>query len=781
MSELMENPRDAVAIGSFAERAYLAYAVMVVKDRAIPMVQDGQKPVQKRCLYSMWAAGQKPDTKHVKSARVVGDVLGKLHPHGDSSVYDAMVRLAQEFTVRYPLMDGQGNFGSLDGDSPAAMRYTEIRLSPIADLLLAEVDRGTVDFQDNYDGAFQEPKVLPARLPFTLLNGASGIAVGMACDLPPHNLREVAAACVAYFRDPEISAAALLEHIPGPDFPGGGKLISSAADIAAAYANGQGSLRVRARHDFEEMARNQWQLVITEFPPGCSAKKVLEELDALADPKLRDPKKDKLKPQQLVAKQLVLALIDNVRDESDKSTAVRLVIEPKTSKVRREDLLAFLFANTSLESSVKINLTVVGLDGNPCRKSLRDLVAEWAAFRVTTVTRRCRFRLDEVLHRLHILDGRKIALLHIDEVIRVIRESDEPKAALIERFGLSETQAQDILEIRLRQLARLEWIKLEKEIGELTSEKDRLERLLSSESAMRRQIIKEIEADATRFGDARRTLIEEDASAASGAPALAVADEPVTVILSKNGWLRARPGHGIDPAQLACKAGDEILALIETRSVLPVVMIDSNGRAYSIMASDAPTGRGDGVPITSLIETQNGGRIVHVLSADPATKYLFAGDNGYGFVSELGNLVARPRSGKAFLTLDDGELPLPPVRLPAAAAAAENAAGDELWVGCASTSGRFLCFPIAEMKELDRGKGVKLIGLDSGAKLAALFTLTGEAIVLQLAIRGRVLPLTLAGEDLARHRVRRAAKGSHLPKNGIVVGLGVAPVKAAKK
>ena len=773
MSSTEELPREGVAIGSFAERAYLAYAIMAVKDRAIPMVHDGQKPVQKRILFSMWEAGQKADSKPVKSARVVGDVLGKLHPHGDTAVYDAMVRLAQDFTVRYPLMDGQGNFGSLDGDSPAAMRYTEIRLAPIAELLLSEVDRGTVDFQDNYDGSFQEPKVLPARLPFTLLNGASGIAVGMACDLPPHNLKEVAAACVAYIRNPEISVGELMTHLPGPDFPGGGKLISPAADILSAYESGQGSLRVRARYEFEEMARNQWQVVITEFPPGCSAKKVLEELDALADPKLKDPKKDKLKPQQLVAKQRVLSLIDNVRDESDKSTSVRLVIEPKNSKVNRDELMAFLFAGTSLESSVKINLTVVGLEGNPSRKSLKMLVGEWASFRLTTVTRRCQFRLDEVDRRLHILEGRKIAFLHIDEVIRIIRESDEPKSALMSAFGLSDTQAQDILEIRLRQLARLEWIKLEKEVAELSKEKTKLERLLNSPKAMREAIIGEIEADAARYGDDRRTVIEEEASASSGLPVAAVADEPVTVILSKNGWLRARPGHGVDLTQVGFKPGDELLAAVETRTVLPVVLLDSDGRSYSFQASEAPTGRGDGIPITSLIEVQNGARLLYLLAGDPESKYLFAGDGGYGFVSALKNLVARPRSGKAFLTLDDGELPLPPLLLPA------DTRG--LWIGGSTTSGRFPVFPFAEMREFDKGKGVKLVGLEPGATLAKLLPLHGDRVVLQLNIRGRIMPLVLAGEELDQHRVHRGAKGTCLPKQGVVVGVGPVVKRSEEK
>ena len=764
MSNLKDLPIESVPIGAFAERAYLAYAVMSVKDRALPMAQDGQKPVQKRLLYAMWDSGQVADAKHVKSARVVGEVLGKYHPHGDTAVYDAMVRLAQGFTVRYPLVDGQGNFGSLDGDSPAAMRYTETRLAPIAELLLAEVDRGTVDFTDNYDGSFREPRILPARLPFTLLNGATGIAVGMACDLPPHNLKEVAAACAAYFRNPALTVAELMTHIPGPDFPGGGTLISAPADIQAAYETGQGSVRVRGKHEIEDLARNQWQVVITEFPPGCSAKRVLEELDALADPKVKDARKDKLKPQQSATKALLLSLIDNARDESDKSTPVRLVIEPKTSKVSRDELLAFLFANTSLESSVKVNLTVIGLDGNPSRKNLKDLVAEWGEFRRETVVLRCRHRLEEVDRRLHILDGRKIALLHIDEIIRVIRESDEPKPALMSAFGLTDAQAQDILEIRLRQLARLEWIRLEKEHRELSDEKAGLERLLSSEDTLRDEIIKEIEADAAKFGDARRTVIEEGVAAGSAnfvAPT--VTDEPVTVILSRNGWLRARTGHGVDLSQVGFRAGDELLAAIETRTVLPLVLLDTNGRAYSINASEAPTGRGDGVPITSLIEIQNGGKLAFMLSGEPEAKYLFAGAGGYGFVTALKSLVARPRAGKAFLTLDKGEAPLAPLALP------QETSG--LFIGAGTSAGRFLVFPFEQMKELEKGMGVKIAGLDPGATLCFLCALRGDRLALRINIRGRVMPLVLSGEDLAKHRVNRGAKGCYLPKKGVVVGV----------
>ena len=763
MGNLNDFPENSVLIDEQAERDYLTYAIMSVKERALPQVEDGQKPVQKRILYSMWNSGQKPEAKHVKSARVVGEVLGKLHPHGDSSVYDAMVRLAQDFTVRYPLMDGQGNFGSLDGDRAAAFRYTEIRLAPIADLLLSEVERGTVDFLDNYDGTSREPRVLPARLPFTLLNGASGIAVGMACEIPSHNLKEVAAACVAYLKKPTLSIAEIFTYLPGPDFPGGGKLISSVADIQAAYTAGSGSLRVRGLYEIEELARGQWQLVFTQFPPGCSAKKVLQELDDVADPKVKDPKKDKLSLKQISSKQLTLSMIDAARDESDKSTKVRLVIEPRTAKVDRNELIAFLFANTSLESSVGVNLTVVGLDSNPNRKNILQLVSEWAEFRFTSVTRRCQHRLNDVVDRLHILDGRKIAFLHIDKVIKAIRESDEPKAALISQFGLTEIQAQDILEIRLRQLAKLEWIKIENEMKALSTEKDELERLLASDTLMRKLIIKEIEADAKQYGDARRTVIVEEApSTSSAARAPVVVDEPVTVLLSKNGWLRARTGHGLDLTQLNFKTGDALSGVIETRSTYPVVFLDSRGRTYSIQASDAPSGRGDGVPVTSLIELQDGAKLCHMLSGDPDTQYIFAGEAGYGFYTALKNLVARPRAGKAFLSLDDKELPLAPLPLPS------DLSG--LWLGCGSDAGRFIVFALDELKELPKGKGVKLISLDKNAKACGLLSFSGEKLLLKLALRGRNFKLILEGEELAKHRGHRAAKGVYLPKKGLVLG-----------
>ncbi|HVL59506.1 MAG TPA: DNA topoisomerase IV subunit A, partial [Burkholderiaceae bacterium] len=489
---------DSLTLAHYAERAYLDYAVSVVKGRALPDVADGQKPVQRRILYAMHEMGLGPAAKPVKSARVVGDVLGRYHPHGDTAAYDALVRMAQEFTLRYPLIDGQGNFGSRDGDGAAAMRYTEARLTNYARLLLDEIDQGTVDFVPNYDGSTTEPALLPARLPMVLLNGASGIAVGLATEIPPHNLKEVAAAAVMVLRNPKATIDDVLAATPGPDFPGGGQIISPAADIRETYASGRGSVKVRARHEIEDLARGQWRLVVNELPHGVSAQRVLEEIEELTNPKVRLGKKS-LTAEQQQLRQLVLSVLDTVRDESGRDAPVRLVFEPKTSRIDQQELVRILLAHTSLEVGVPVNLVMIGRDGRPRQKGLVEILREWGEFRIATVTRRTRHRLGKVEDRIHILEGRQIVLLNIDEVIRIIRNSDEPKPALIAAFSLSDRQAEDILEIRLRQLARLEAIRIEKELAELRGERTQLQALLASESAMRRQVIKEIEADAKQY------------------------------------------------------------------------------------------------------------------------------------------------------------------------------------------------------------------------------------------------------------------------------------------
>ncbi|TFI19104.1 DNA topoisomerase IV subunit A, partial [Herbaspirillum sp. 3C11] len=535
-ANLFEQPAppegESLTLSTFAERAYLDYAISVVKGRALPDVADGQKPVQRRILYAMNELGLNATAKPRKSAAVVGDVLGKLHPHGDQSVYDALVRMAQDFSLRYPLIDGQGNFGSRDGDGAAAMRYTEARLTPISKLLLDEIDMGTVDFQPNYDGSTEEPKLLPARLPFLLLNGASGIAVGMATEIPSHNLREVARAAVAMIRNPKITHAELMTHVTGPDFPGGGQIITPPSTIAEIYQSGRGSLKVRARWKIEDMARGQWQAVITELPPGVSSQKVLEEIEELTNPKIKLGKKT-LTPEQQAQKQSILAMLDAVRDESGREAPVRLVFEPKSKNQDQTEFMNTLLAQTSLETSSSINLVMIGGDGRPRQKGLTDILGEWIAFRFVTITRRSQFKLQKVEDRIHILEGREAILLNIDKVIRIIRESDEPKPALIEAFKLSDRQAEDILEIRLRQLARLETIKIQQELAELRNEKSTLMDLLDNPSSMKRLVIKEIEADDKQFGDDRRTIIEEAEKAVLEQK---VIDEPVTVIISQKGW-----------------------------------------------------------------------------------------------------------------------------------------------------------------------------------------------------------------------------------------------------
>ncbi|MGN6231720.1 MAG: DNA topoisomerase IV subunit A [Trinickia sp.] len=738
---------ESLTLGHYAERAYLDYAVSVVKGRALPDVSDGQKPVQRRILFAMSEMGLASDAKPVKSARVVGDVLGKYHPHGDQSAYDALVRLAQDFSMRYPLIDGQGNFGSRDGDGAAAMRYTEARLTPIAKLLLDEIDEGTVDFAPNYDGSFQEPKLLPARLPFLLLNGASGIAVGLATEIPSHNLREVAAAAVAMIRHPKITHAELMDMLPGPDFPGGGQIISSASEIAAAYEAGRGSLKVRARWKIEDLARGQWQLVVTELPPNTSGQKVLEEIEELTNPKIKLGKKS-LTPEQLQTKQTLLALLDAVRDESGKDAPVRLVFEPKSSRIDQTEFVHSLLAHTSLESNAALNLVMIGADGRPRQKGIIEILGEWIGFRFATVTRRTRHRLTKVDDRIHILEGRMIVFLNIDEVIRIIRESDEPKAALMSAFGLSERQADDILEIRLRQLARLEKIKIEKELEALRDEKSKLEELLANESSMKRQVIKEIEADAKQYGDERRTLIQQEKRATFEAR---VVDEPVTVVVSRRGWVRALKGHGLDVAGFTFKDGDGLYAAFQCRTPDTLIAWGSKGRVYSVAVASLPGGRGDGAPVTSLIDLEPGTHLMHYYAASAEQALLLASSNGYGFIARVGDMVSRVKAGKSFMTIDEGAQPLAP--MPVLPQAAQ--------VACLSSTGRLAVFGLDEMKTLSAGgRGIILMGLDDGEKLAQALAIGPAGVVLLGTGRGgKPQEEKLAGAALAAHVGKRARRG----------------------
>ncbi len=747
------NGGESLTLSTFAERAYLDYAISVVKGRALPDVCDGQKPVQRRILYSMNELGLNASAKPRKSATVVGDVLGKLHPHGDQSVYDALVRMAQDFSLRYPLIDGQGNFGSRDGDGAAAMRYTEARLTPIAKLLLDEIGQGTVDFIPNYDGSTEEPALLPARLPMALLNGASGIAVGMATEIPSHNLREVAGAAVALIRNPKLSHAELMELVPGPDFPGGGQLITPAAQIADMYASGRGSMKVRARWKIEEMARGQWQAVVYELPPGTSSQKVLEEIEELTNPKIKLGKKA-LSPEQLALKQQVLGALDTIRDESGRAAPVRLVFEPKSKNQDQNEFMLMLLAHTSLETSAPMNLVMIGGDGRPRQKGLTEILTEWIAFRFATVTRRTQHRLGKVDDRIHILEGRETILLNIDEVIHIIRNADEPKAALIERFNLSDRQAEDILEIRLRQLARLEAIKIQQELAELRKERQSLQDLLDNPSSMKRLIIREIEADAKLYGDGRRTVIEE---AQRASVEQKIVDEPVTVIISQKGWVRARTGTGHDRGQFTFKAGDALHDAIECRTVDTLLGFGDNGRVYSVPVAALPNARGDGVPITTLVDLSGGARLLHYFAGPAATQLLMASDAGFGFITKAGDMVSRQKSGKSFLTLDDGAKPLAPsVVLPDASA-----------IAVISEKSRLLVFGMDEMKVLSNGgRGVTLMELDPKEKLVAACAITQKGVTVlgignaQKVKEERMTPHALAEGE---HFGKRARKGKPMP------------------
>ena len=697
------NPEEFLSLGIYAERAYLDYAISVVKGRALPEVADGQKPVQRRILFAMNEMGLRADAKPVKSARVVGDVLGKFHPHGDQSAYDALVRLAQDFSLRYPLIDGQGNFGSRDGDGAAAMRYTEARLTKIASLLLAEIDEGTIDFVPNYDGSFKEPKLLPARLPFVLLNGASGIAVGMATEIPSHNLREVASAAVALMKSPKTSLDDLLKHIPGPDFPGGGQIISPASEIAQIYEGGRGSVKVRARWTIEELARGQWQVVVNELPPATSAQRVLQEIEELTNPKVKLGKKS-LTTEQNNLKQTILNVLDSVRDESSRESPVRLVFEPKSKNVEPNEFITLLLAHTSLESNASINLVMIGNDGRPRQKGLKEILTEWIEFRVGTVTRRTQHRLGKVKDRMHILEGRKIVFLNIDKVIKLIRNSDEPKPDLMKAFKLTERQAEDILEIRLRQLARLEGIKIEQELKELKGQKAELDELLSNESALRKHIIKEIESDAKEFGDARRTLMKEDERAVAE---VKVIDEPVTVIVSQRGWVRVRQGHEHDPQQFTFKAGDALYDTFECRTVDQMLGFGSDGRVYTVAVSELPGARGDGSPLTSYVNLAPGSQMVAYYAGHADDLVLISTKGGNGFLANVADMITRNKAGKSFVGLDKktpGDAPL---------GAAKVSEGMRQVV-CLSENGRLLVFPLDELKRLPTGgKGVILMGLDA--------------------------------------------------------------------
>ena len=671
-----------------------------------------------------------------------------------------MVRMAQDFTLRYPLIDGVGNFGSRDGDGAAAMRYTEARLTPIAELLLGELNMGTVDFVPNYDGAFEEPMHLPARLPMVLLNGASGIAVGLATEIPSHNLIEVTQAAIALLKKPGMTTAEIMQHIAAPDFAGGGHIITSASDLQHIYETGRGSIRVRARYEIEKLARGQWRVIVTELPPNSSAQKVLAEIEEQTNPKPKAGKKQ-LSQEQLNTKKLMLELLEKVRDESDSMAPVRLVFEPKSSRIDAENFVTTLMAQTSLEGNVPINLVMMGLDNRPAQKNLPTILQEWLDFRVVTITRRLKFRLNQVEKRIHILDGRMIAFLHIDAVIKVIREADEPKPELMAAFHLSEVQAEDILEIRLRQLARLEGFKLENELKDLREEQKQLNHVLSDEGAKKREIIKEMREDLKKFGDERRTLVQV---AERATLTQTTTDEPISIILSQKGWIRTRVGHQLDLSLTSFKEGDGLQQVLEGRTIQPVIVLDSHGRTYTLDAAEIPGGRGEGIPVSSLIELQNNAKVVAILTGDSQQHYVLANSGGYGFIVKLSDMVSRIKSGKVLMNLEPTETLLPPI-----AVYAVSLAKPQTNLVLASSANRLLSFALNELKIMSKGRGLQLMSLGEHETLAQMTVVSGETFVVEsIGKRGGIHTETLRVQDI---NAKRGRKGKLLEIAGRVNAL----------
>ncbi|HEU0224701.1 MAG TPA: DNA topoisomerase IV subunit A [Steroidobacteraceae bacterium] len=681
---MKEQPLDFEGIErqplkAFTEKAYLDYSMYVILDRALPQLADGLKPVQRRIVYAMSELGLAAGAKPKKSARTIGDVIGKYHPHGDSACYEAMVLMAQDFSTRYPVVDGQGNWGSADDPkSFAAMRYTESRLRPYAEVLLAELGQGTVEWQANFDGTLEEPKLLPARLPNVLLNGTQGIAVGMATDIPPHNLKEVAAACIQLLDKPDSSIAELCKHVQGPDFPTGAEIITPKSELRAMYKGGNGSFRARAVYEVED-----GEIVVTALPYQVSGAKVLEQVAG-----------------QMRAKKL--PMVEDLRDESDHEYPTRLVITPRSSRVDVEQLMAHLFATTDLERSYRVNLNVIALDGRPKVLGLKELLSEWLEFRTATVKRRLRYRLEKVQARLHILDGLLIAYLNLDEVIRIVRREEEPKPVLMKRFRLSDAQAEAILETKLRHLAKLEEMKIRGEQKDLAEEQDALEKTLKSGAKLNKLIREEIAADAGRYGDARRTrIVEREAAQAIDETELVTA-EPVTVVLSTLGWVRQARGHDIDPRRLSYKTGDAFQAAAAGRSTQQAVFVDSTGRAYALPAHTLPSARGQGEPLSGRLDPPEGATFAAVLIGEPGDKWLLACDAGHGFIARLEALTGRNRAGKTVFRLPENAKVLPASPVPAAEGAL---------VAAVNTDGRLLAFPVADLPEMEKGRGNLIFGI----------------------------------------------------------------------
>jgi topoisomerase-4 subunit A len=739
-----ENGDDAAPIEQHASQAYLGYAVSTVKARALPEIADGLKPVQRRILYAMGEAGAQG---FAKCARYVGEVLGKYHPHGDSSTYEALVHLAQPFSMRYPLIDGQGNFGSRDGDAAAAYRYTEARLSRYAELMLAEIGEGTVDFQKNYDGKFDEPVLLPARLPFGLLNGSFGIPVGFSTRIPSHNLKEVAAAAALVVKHPRAKLEDILEKLPGPDFPGGGQIISPAEEIRQAYETGRGSIAMRARWTVEPLARGQWRIVVTELPHGVSCRQVLEEIEALANPRPATGKKE-VGQEQKRLRQFILDQVEAVRDESDRKSKLRLVIEPRSSRQDPEATMAALLVNTSLESRYPVNLTWLGLDGLPETKGIADILREWGEWRQQTVRRRTQHRLHKCEERLHIVQGRLLAYVRIDEIIKLIRAADDQadaKAKMMAKWKFSERQAEDIVNIRLGQLTKLDGVKLDEEKKALEAERKGLKAILGDERELKKLVIRELDEDAKKHGDARRTLIKAEERAQVERT---VMEEPITVVLSQKGWIRARSGHGIDLATLGFKDGDGLLQTLECKTTDPVVVLAASGKSFTIDAAAIPAGRGDGAPVNTLVNASSDD-VVWMGTGDLQRPLLMNSSAGLGFVCKLGDLVAKTKQGKDFMSVSAGARARPPA--PAA---------DGKYVAALSSDARLLLFPLDEVPvRPNGGVGVQLLALPDQVTLASVAVCDGKTLVVSgLKRKNRALE-TLDAKQLAEHVGKRAQRG----------------------
>src|SRR5579885_239997 len=718
----------------FTEKAYLDYSMYVILDRALPAIGDGLKPVQRRIIYAMSELGLSAASKHKKSARTVGDVIGKFHPHGDSACYEAMVLMAQPFAYRYPIVDGQGNWGSQDEPkSFAAMRYTEAKLTKYADVLLGELAHGTVDWTQNFDGTLEEPVMLPARLPNLLLNGTSGIAVGMATDIPPHNLRELAAACIHLLDDPAANTAALMKHVKGPDLPTGAEIISPRSDLRELYEKGVGSFKARATYEIED-----GNVVITAFPYQVSPARVQEQI-----------------AEQMRAKKL--PMVEDLRDESDHEHPVRLVLVPRSNRVDMVEVMNHLFATTDLERNYRVNLNIIGLDGRPRVMGLKSILSQWLDFRIATVTRRLQYRLERVSKRLHILEGLLVVYLNLDEVIRIIRREDEPKPVLMKRFKLSDEQAEEILNTRLRHLARLEEMKIREEQKQLAQEREEIDALLKSKARLKKLVASEIREDAEKHGDARRTrIIEREAAQAIDETAL-IPNEPVTVVLSTHGFVRSAKGHEIDPLTLSYKSGDEFQAMARGRSLQPAVFLDSTGRTYALPAHSLPSARGQGEPLSSRLNPPDGAKFSGVIMGEAEDLWLLASDAGYGFTVRLKELITDRRAGKTVLNVPDGALALPPARVPST---------DSLVV-VAGSEGKMLAFPVSDVPEMPRGKGLKLYDIPAKRAATREEFLVGVAVVPpggRLALWSGEGRKELSWKELADYRGERAQRGAVLPR-----------------